>query len=282
MRRALARGMSLQPPIPSPLAAAAALLCASLLASCAAGASDVHEDSWAVRLLGQRLETLSDVNAGKPRRSQPIDARALARRERERLAIELHADPATAAMLAASDDDHAPELDKALDWLQRLQPRAQPARIVLTLIDDTHRTRLRRVHDTRAATVVDLVVAMPADAASPSVEVGRALAVALHEMSHALSAGIAAGRRPSRRDDEYRAAMVEACYRVDTLRAGDTLRLAPRKGAGADEDFVAAASRDAGRDVVADLVRAAGTTTVHWYDEIALRGLKLACAVKVA
>lgn len=264
------------------MTAATALLFAMLLASCTADASKSDADSWGVRRMGQQLESLSEVNTGKPTRIGTIDARVVATRQRKGLAIELRADAATAALLAASDETYTPELDKALDWLQRLQPRAQPARIVLTLIDDTHRTRLRRVHDTRAATVVDLVVAMPADAASPSVEVGRALAVALHEMSHALSAGIAAGRRPSRRDDEYRAAMVEACYRVDTLRAGDTLRLAPRKGAGAGEDFVAAASRDAGRDVVADLVRAAGTTTVHWYDEVALRGLKLACAVKVA
>ncbi|MGI8561658.1 MAG: hypothetical protein ACR2J7_09555 [Luteimonas sp.] len=233
--------------------------------------------------MGQQLESLSDVNTGKPTRIGAIDARVLTTRQRKGLAIELRADAATAALLTASGDNYAPELDKALDWLQRLRPRAAlPAQIVLTLVDARHRTQVRRVHDTTAATVVDLVVAMPSEPASPSVEVGKAVAIALHEMSHAFSAADSSGKRLGRRDDEYRAAMVESCYRVDTLRAGDTLRLTPRTGAGANEYFVTAQSRDASRDVVADLIRASGTATVYWYDEVALRGLKLACAVRVA
>lgn len=262
--------------------AATALLCAMLLATCTAGASEAGADSWGVRRIGQRLETLSDVNIGKPIRTGVLDTHTVATRNRKGLAIELRADAATAALLAAPGESYAPELDKALDWLQRLRPRAEmPARIALTLVDARHRTRVRRVHDAGAATVVDLVVAMPAAAASPSVEVGKAMAIALHEMRHAFLAGAQDGQRPGRRDDEYQASLVESCYRIDTLRVGDTLRLTPRKGAGADEYFVTAQSRNAARDAVADLMRASGTDTVHWHDHVALRGLKLVCAVRL-
>ncbi|CAN5632510.1 hypothetical protein BH23PSE2_BH23PSE2_01730 [soil metagenome] len=255
-----------------------------LLGAPRAEASGGIGDAWGVRASTARVETLSEVNVGKPSRAGPVDARPVTSRRGAGVAIELHADAATSALLAASADKHAHELEHALTWLRRLRPQAQPpARILLTLIAPVQHTRTRRVHDARQATVIDLVVAI--DPRAPlSIEVGRALGVALHEASHAFSARPSSGQqRAGRHDDEYNASLVEACYRVDTLRVGDSLRLRPRTSAVvSDEDFVTAHSRAAAREVVVDLVRASGTDTVHWHDAVAMRGLKLACGVRLA
>jgi len=248
------------------------------LAACVAGAAEADGDSWGVRLSGQGLESLSDVNTGKPVRAGELLTRQIATRQRGKTKINLHADAATAARLDAEAGTYAPELDEALDWLQRIRPATQPpATIVVTLIDTSHRTKQRRVHAARDATTVDILVPIP-DAPTPvSIGVGKALATALHEMQHAVTARGGGRPRPSRRDDEYQAALVESCYLVDTIRTGDTLRLVPREQAVQGEYFVTAQSRNAARDAIRELVRASGTPTVRWYDHTALLGLKLAC-----
>jgi hypothetical protein len=250
--------------------------------ACMPAAATLPADSWGVRLMGQRLESLSEVNLGKPSRGIPLASRPLARRQSGAVSIELRADAATAAAIAASGDDYAPELDQALAWLQRLQRQgARPARILLTLVDRRHRHRERRVHGTASGLVVDLLVALPTRPAGASVEVARGLSTALHEMSHAVAATGDARRRPTRQKDEYRASLVQACYLVDTLRAGDTLRLVPRERSGAREHFVTAHSRNAARSVVLDLAKAAGTDTVRWHDQVAVQRLRQACDARL-
>jgi len=267
-----------------PLRAFASLLfaCACVAPGCAtAGASNATGDAWGVRLSGQALESLSDINTGKPA-GQPLDARPLLQRQRGDMVIELRADASTAGWLQEADKTLAPEMEKGLDWLQRLRPRQHPrVTLVLTLVAPQHHIALRRSHDSRDRMVVDLAVAL-VPTTSRSAAVAKALGVGLHEMNHAFSNAAFSGRTLSRRDDEYRSSMVESCYLVDTMRVGDTLRLAPREGADGDEYFVTAQSRDASRDVVTALVRAAGTDTVRWDDNIALLGLKLACGIALA
>jgi hypothetical protein len=267
-----------------PLRAFASLLfaCACVALGCAtAGASGAAGDAWGVRLSGQALESLSEVNAGKPA-GQSLDARPLLQRERGDLSIELRADASTAGWLQDAGKTLAPEMEKGLDWLQRLRPLQHPrATLVLTLVAPQHHVTLRRLHDSRDRMVVDLAVPL-VPATSRSAPVAKALGVGLHEMSHAFSNAAFSGHALSRRDDEYRASMVESCYLVDTMRVGDTLRLAPRASADGDEYFVTAQSRDASRDVVTALVRAAGTDSVHWDDNVALLGLKLACGIALA
>jgi hypothetical protein len=257
-------------------------ICACIApASSIANASDGTGDAWGVRLSGQALESLSEINTGKPA-GQPLDAKPLLRRQRGDVAIELRADAPTAGWLQGADKTLAPEMEKGLDWLQRLRPRQHPrVTLVLTLVAPQHHLGLRRLHDSRDRMVVDLAVAL-VPTTSRSAAVAKALGVGLHEMSHAFSNVAFSGRAISRRDDEYRSSMVESCYLVDTMRVGDTLRLAPRKGADGDEYFVTAQSRDASRDVVKARVRAAGTATVHWDDNVALLGLKLACGIALA
>lgn len=261
--------------------------CAWLLAGSAGAASARAGDAWGVRVLGsgaeRSIESLSEINAGKPARAQPMQARIVATRDRAGATVQLLADASIADLLQAPGTAFGPELDKAVEWLQRLRPRDQPpARIVLTLVDDRHHLRIERSHPGRDGVVVDLVVSLPATGATtPSTAVGKALAVGLHETSHAYAALAPPGKTPSRRDDEYRASLVESCYLVDTMRTGDTLQLAPRAPADAGEYFVTAQSRDAARDVVAELTRAAGGHQ-GGSDNVAMLGLDLACAVRLA
>lgn len=267
------------------------MLLASALAgpgpAAAAGASP-RADSWQVRATGsgerRRVESSSDLNAGKPERATPLAAREIARRASGHAEVRLHAEPAVARALAAGRADYARELDKAVDWLARLPPPRHPAaRIELTLVADRERTRMRRVHPGSSTTVVDIAypVALGAGGNAPSAQVGQALAIALHEASHATAALMP--ERPDRNADEYRASLVESCYLVDTLRPGDTLRL--RDGGGAarsDEYFVSAASRKASSEVVRDMARAAGGHEVAWHDATAMLGLKALCRIRLA
>lgn len=274
--------------LPDPLPALRAFALSCLLAICVAlgcrpaGAGNATCDSWGVRLSGSTLESLSDINTGRPASSQPLDAHSLLVRRRGDVSIELRADAATAAWLKDPGTTLAPDIDKALDWLHRLRPAKHPrVSLVLTLVAPRHRMALRRAHDSRDQMVVDLAIAL-APATSHSAAVAKALAVGLHEMSHAFSNPVFSGHAISRRDDEYRSSLVESCYLVDTMRVGDTLHLAPRQGADGDEYFVTAQSRDASHDVVTGLVRAAGTDTVRWDDDVARLGLKLACGIALA
>jgi hypothetical protein len=251
-------------------------------------ASPPQVDSWQVRATGsgerRRVESSSDLNAGKPERAAPLAAREIARRASGRVEVRLHAEPVVAQALAAGRADYARELDKAVDWLSRLPPPRQPAaRIELTLVADRERTRMRRVHPGASTTVVDIAAAVALDAGgnAPSAQIGQALAIALHEASHATAALMP--ERPDRDSDEYRASLVESCYLVDTLRPGDTLRL--RDGGGAarsDEYFVSAASRKASSQVVRDMARAAGGHEVAWHDATAMLGLKALCRIRLA
>jgi hypothetical protein len=264
------------------------LLAAGLLATVKADASSPQGDAWQVRATGsgerRRVESSSDLNTGKPERTTPLAAREIARRASGRVEVRLHAEPEVARALAAGRADYGRELDKALDWLSRLPPPRQPAaRIELTLVSDRERTRMRRVHPGGTATVVDIAAAVGLGTGgnAPSAQIGQALAIALHEASHATAALMP--QRPDRADDEYRASLVESCYLVDTLRPGDTLRL--RSGGGAarrDEYFVSAASRKASEDVVRDMARAAGGHEVAWHDQTALLGLKTLCRIRLA
>ena len=246
-----------------------------------ASAGTTNGDAWGVRVWGRSLESLSEINTAMPAGQPPV-ARSLLSRERGGVSVELRADAATADWLRDADTTLVPEMEKALDWLQRLRPARHPrVALLLTLVAPQRHVTVRRLHDSSDRIVVDLLVAV-APATSHSAVAAKALGVGLHETSHAFSNAAFSGHAISRRDDEYRSSMVESCYLIDTMRVGDTLRLAPRQGADGDEYFVTAQSRDASRDVVAALVRAAGTDTVRSNDGVALLGLKLACGIALA
>jgi hypothetical protein len=247
-----------------------------------------QSDRWSVRAGGRpgamrAVVSDSEVNAGKPDAAGMLQAQLFAQRRRTGFEVRVFADPASLAALRAPGVDASVELDRALDWLQRLAGKI-PARIELTVVDGSDHRHAHRVHDGRNATVVDLVVPLAqGDAArsTPSSRLGAALAIALHEASHALHDDIA--HTPAQRDaDERRASLVEACYLVDTLRPGDMLRLQPARTAEAEGDFTERRSRDAARETLQEIVHAAGGDTVAWNDPVAKLGVRTLCAVRLA
>lgn len=251
-------------------------------------APDPPSDHWSVRPSGRpgtprAVASDSDVNAGKPESVAGLQAQDFALRAGDGAEVRVLADRASLAALRANGVDASVALDRALAWLRRLAGKT-PARIELTVVDDAAHRRAHRAHDGRDATVVDLVVPLArGDAAhsTPSSRLGQALAIALHEASHALHDGIA--HTPEQRDaDERRASLVEACYLVDTLRPGDMLRLQPARTAEAEGGFTERRSRDAARETLQELVHAAGGDTVAWNDPVAKLGVRTLCAVRLA
>lgn len=240
-------------------------------------------DSWAVRpttIAGRpRIQSLSDVNRGRPQRGGALVTSRIGERRRGAASVLLQADAATAA-LAGSAAAYAPELDAALRWLLQLSPAAPPEiRIVLTLIDGNWRTRMDRSHDASTTAIVDLVVPVDLQSANTrSSEAGRALGIALHETSHAVADPLL---RSDRARDEYRATVVESCYLIDTLRVGDSLRFRVDDDDARNAHFAAAQSRKAARRVMSDLGKAAGKPALSWSDIAALRALRRFCATKL-
>lgn len=237
-------------------------------------------DAWAVRpttVAGRlRIQSLSDVNLGRPQRGGALVTRRVGERRRGTASVLLQADAATAPVLTGSAAVYASELDAALRWLQRLATSAQPnIRIVLTLIDGSWRTRMDRSHDAGTTAIVDLVVPVDLQTANKrSPEVARALAIALHETSHAVADPSV---RADRARDEYRATLVESCYLIDTVRVGDSLRFRIDDAA-RNAHFAAGESRKAARRVMTDLGKAAGKPALAWHDIAALRALRRFCA----
>jgi len=261
----------------------------AFVATQAANASpDPQPDHWSIRANGhpgvpRAVTSGSNVNNGRVEAATPLQAAPFAQRQRGMAEVRVFADVTSMAVLRAPGVDASRELDRALDWLQRLAGRT-PARIELTVVDAAVHRRVRRVHDGRDATVVDLVVPLAADGtthSTPSSRLGSALAIALHEASHALHDGLA--RTPEQRDDdEQRASLVEACYLVDTLQPGDTLRLQPGRATESGGDFTEVHSRDAARETMRELQRAAGGDIVAWNDPVAKLGVRTLCAVRLA
>ena len=227
-----------------------------LLACLSAGCASLESrtDWWSVRHAGSgaaaALHSTSHVNHGKPPAAADIQPRVLHEATRGNVSIVLQYDAAIAGDWAGSAWKVQRELDKGLDWLQRLAG-ADGARVVLTLVDDVHARDVERVHR-GGPPVVDLVVAAGAGGDSQSAVVGEALATALHEAAHALSHS--PETTPSNRfADEYAAALTQACYLVDTLRPGDVLALRLATAHAPTDNYAIAQSRAATGAVVREL-----------------------------
>lgn len=194
----------------------------------AAGCASMEADSdwWSVRATGsgdaRRLLSTSHVNHGKPPTDVDVAPRLLREVSRGNVSITLRHDAAIAGDWSGAAWKVAPELDTALDWLQRIAG-SRGAKVIVTLVDDAHAMDIARSHPA-GVPVVDLYVAVDGQAPSQSAAAGRALATALHEAAHALSA-TTPGAHADRYADEYAAALAESCYLVDTLRPGDRASL---------------------------------------------------------
>lgn len=253
-----------------------------LLVSVATGCASMggHADWWSVRTVGSgeaaAVHSTSHVNHGKPPAEVVVQPRLLREATRGNLSVALQYDAAIADAWSGSAWKVHRELDKALDWLERLAgPRG--ARLVLTLVDDAQARDVARVHAGEPP-VVDLVVAVDADTGSQSAVVGRALATALHEAAHALSAH-QAGRPADRFADEHAAALVEACYLVDTLRPGDALSLRIATNHAPTDNYAIQQSRAAAGAVVRELRTLARTDALRADDASATRRVFSRCGI---
>ena len=253
-----------------------------LLAVLATGCAslDSQTDWWSVRTVDMggtaTLRSTSHVNHGKPPREAPLQPRLLREVARGNVAISLHHDAALAAGWSGSAWKFRRELDKALDWLQRLAgPRG--ARVVLTLVDDTRAMDFERAHPA-GPPVIDLVVAVDAGTSSQSAAVGQALATALHETTHALAG--ASGRHATNRfAEEHAAALVEACYLLDTVRPGDVIALQPTTQHPATDNYAITQSRAAAGAVVRELRTLARTGTLSVDDRKSLAPVFARCGI---
>lgn len=241
---------------------------------------DSRTDWWSVRAVGSgdaaRLHSTSHVNHGKLPRAAALQPRLLHEVARGKVSIALYHDAAIAPDWSGSAWKFGRELDKALDWLQRLAgPRG--ARVVLTLVDDTHALDVERTHPA-GPPVVELVVAVDADTTSQSATVGRALATALHETTHAL-AGASARKPASRFADEHAASLVEACYLLDTLRPGDVMALRLAGQHAPTGNYAIAQSRAAAGAVVRELRTLARTEALRADDGKSLAPVFARCGI---
>lgn len=253
-----------------------------LLACLAPGCAslDSPTDWWSVRTIGNgdgaTLHSTSHVNHGKPARVAPLEPRLLHEVSRGNVSIALHHDAALAAGWSGSAWKFGRELDKALDWLQRL---AGPhgARVVVTLVGDTHAMDVERMHPATQP-VIDLVVAVDPGTASQSAAVGQALATALHETAHALA--MRARRHAGDRfADEHAAALVEACYLLDTGRPGDVIALHPAAQHPGTDNYAIAQSRAAAGAVVRELRTLARAERLRADDWTALAPVFARCGI---
>ena len=266
-----------------PICLTLALLPATALQAMQPGSAG---DSWRVRATGRgaarSVQSFSDINVDGGVRRVPLASVPVSRKVLQGHVVELQADTTAHALLSARGIDYRPELDKALAWLRQLAPTRTPLRLRVTLVGDGLHAQSRSRHDGARETAIDFLAPLRhprAAGTSISAQVGQALAIGLHEASHASADGF---RKLSRHDDEYRATLVESCYLIDTLRPGDRIRLEAGDGARSGDDFAGGASRNAARDAIGDLIRAAGSAQVAANDRVAMLGLKALCRVNLA
>jgi hypothetical protein len=281
-----------------------------LCAGCATQAP--QGDQWGVRRIAgvtPAVVSLSEVNPGQPAATGPLQPVLLRTATRGADAVTVRMDDAFAATWLPSSERVEPELQRALDWLERIDKTdARGLQLEVTLVDEEVHRRERRRHPATDSVRIDLLVPTAREPGSRSASVARALAIALHEAVHALR-----GDDTDRAADEHRASLVESCYLLDVARAGDVIDLGDgtgeasspgasdagaghadraRGGSGArasarrheaipnpapTADFTTRHSREAATRVLAELRRAAGTARIGPADISALRRARAFC-----
>ena len=288
---------------------------------CAGCATQLPQgDQWGVRRTAGRapaVVSLSEVNPGQPAATRPLQPAVLRAAMHGTDAVTVRIDGAFAAAWLPFADRVEPELQRALDWLERIDTtNARGLQLDVTLVGRDAYRREQRRHPATDTVRVDLLVPTAPEPDSRSASVATALAIALHETVHALR-----DDDTNRAADEYRASLVESCYLLDVARAGDVIELGggeparSRRGVGvaatpveraaveraaaqhdpaepepaADDpgdadpsasrpgDFTLRHSREAAARVLADLRRAAGTTRIGPTDIASLRRARAFC-----
>lgn len=255
-----------------------ALLFAVLLSAACAGPPRGDGDGWGIerRFDGSTpaLLSISEINAGT-RPLQGAIARVPVRaRERGRHRIVISADQDLSKAWTPGAALFDPQLDRALERLATLGAgEARGVELRLTLMPADGARQQQALHAAERTLVIDLLVPVPAAPRSRSAELDAALATGLHEAAHALRPVHARDRH----DDEYRASLVAACFRIDSAQRGDVIAFKPRK-TDPRKDFTRTHSIDAAQAVQRDLAAAHGKPILDGSDREGLSRLQGFCA----
>lgn len=252
-----------------------------LCVSCAAPVR-MDTDGWSVerRMQGRApaLLSTSAINAGSAPIKDPITRVAVRTRERGRLRIAVSADSSLSKTWTPGAALFDPQLDLALDRLAALgasEPRQIELR--LTLMSERGARRQEALHAATDALVVDLLIPVPEQPRSRGAVLDGVLATGLHEVAHALRPTTARDRA----DDEYRASLVAACFRIDSAQRGDAISFKPRQEA-ASKDFTLAHSAKEAQAVQRDLAGELGKDTLDGSDRDGIAVLQAFCRQRMA
>lgn len=260
---------------------ASTMIAALLCVSCA-GPVRMDTDGWGVerRMQGRQpaLLSISTINAGSALAKDAITRVPVRARERGRLRIAISADTSLVQAWTPGAALFDPQLDRALDRLAALGGReSRRTELRLTLMPERGARRLEALHAATDVLVIDLLFPVPAQPRSRSAVLDAALATGLHEAAHALRP---AGAR-DRADDEYRASLVAACFRIDSAQRGDSISFSPRQVA-APKDFALAHSATEAQGVQHDLAGALGKSTLEGSDRHGIAVLQAFCRQRLA
>lgn len=257
------------------------LPCLLILGACS-GPSSFTEDGWSIERRFDRgtpaLLSTSEINAGTPAALGEIQAKPVRSRARGRARILIEAEAGIAGEWTPGATLFDPALDRALDWLARLgAAEARGIELRLLLMPPQGARQRKRLHPADKALVVDLLAPVPSRPSSRSAALEAALATGLHEAAHALRPASAIDRH----DDEYRASLVAACFRIEGAQRGDRIALAQRT-LGPQRDFTRAHSVSAAQAVNRDLAAAVGSTSLQGADRPGIERALAACTQRLA
>ena len=263
--------------LPCAIAGFAALLCVAC-----AGPTRVDADGWSIerRFDGRTpaLISISEINAGSPPAPDAIQRVPVRVRERGRQRIVISADSIHATTWTQGAALFDPQLDRALDRLAMLgasEPRSVELR--LTLMPAVGARQQQALHAANRTLVIDLLIPVPAQPRSRSAVLEAALATGLHEAAHALRPRAARDRH----DDEYRASLIAACFRIDSAQRGDRIAFSAARRQ-SHTDFTRTHSINAAQAVQRDLAAALGKTSLDGGDRNGIATLQAFCAQRLA
>ncbi len=259
-----------------------ALVFATLLSAACAGPPSSAGDGWGIerRFDGRTpaLLSISEINAGT-RPLQGAIARVPVRaRERGRYRVAISAEQALSKTWTPGATLFDPQLTRALERLATLGTgEARGVELRLTLMPADGARQQRALHAADRTLVIDLLVPVPVAPRSRSAELDAALATGLHEAAHALRPAHARDRQ----DDEYRASLVAACFRIDSAQRGDVIAFKPRKSA-ATREYTRTHSIEASQAVQHDLADALGKPGLEGADRKGIAVLQGFCSRRLA
>ena len=261
---------------------ASPILFAALLCTACAGPTRADVDGWGVerRFNGRApaLLSISDINSATLPAHGAIESVRVRARERGRHRIVIAAEKSRSKDWTPGAVLFDPQLDRALDRLATLgasEPRDVELR--LTLMPTTGARQQQALHAADRTLVIDLLVPVPAQPRSRSAVLDAALATGLHEAAHALRPAHARDRS----DDEYRASLVAACFRIDGAQRGDAIVFNVGK-AQVQSDFTRTHSAAAAQTVQRDLAAALGKPTLEGGNRDGLARLQAFCIRRLA